>query len=756
MKKIQIVFISLLALQGALGYCALPSAAANTGNAQNSLIEAGSLEEGLAAFKAKDYGKALKILTPIAGRGNTKAQGTLSRMYGNGWGVVKDRVLASQMARPAAEAGDATAQNVIGNAYSNGIGVSKDYAEALKWFRFASAQNYDVAQNNIGLMYLRGFGVTKDYAEALKWFRLASAQNYDGAQSNIGFMYLRGFGVTKDYAEALKWFRLASAQNYDVAQNNIGVMYRQGFGVTKDYAEALKWYRLGADQQHALSQANIGFMYRQGFGVTKDYAEALRWFRLAVAQDDAFGQAQLGEMYRNGFGVSIDFNEALRLQKLSANQSNSGGQGSLGYHYLEGVGVAKDHAQARKYFLLAAAQGSSMAQANLGHMHEYGLGVSQDNDEAARWYLLADAQGLEFAKTRLTRSLQMQRVTERVRGQSPNMNFTDITTAGQPSNDQLATNQAAESKAKEEAQQKESVRIAQLAKDKEKSLIAQALNSKEQERLALEVKAKEQLLENQRMAAELALLRAEVDKNKVVKPEILANRKALVIGNDSYRFVTQLKNAREDARTMAASLIKVGYSVTLKLDLSEREMKTVLRNFAGTVEGGDEVAFFFAGHGVQIANSNYLVPIDVNGEGEIQMRDEAISLQRVLDDMSEKKAKFTLAIIDACRDNPFKVAGRAIGSSSRGLAPTTAATGQIVIFSAGTGQRALDSLGPNDKSKNGLFTRVFVSEMQKPSVPIDKLLRETRKEVVRLAKTVGHDQVPAIYDQVVGDFYFKK
>ncbi len=270
-------------------------------------------------------------------------------------------------------------------------------------------------------------------------------------------------------------------------------------------------------------------------------------------------------------------------------------------------------------------------------------------------------------------------------------------------------------------------------------------------------KAKEQSLENQRMAAELALLRAEVEKNKLVKPEIiLSNRKALVIGNDSYRFVTQLKNAREDARTMADSLSKVGYSVTLKLDLSEREMKTALRNFADTVAGGDEVAFFFAGHGVQIANSNYLVPIDVSGEGEAQIRDETISLQRVLDDMNDKKAKFTLAIIDACRDNPFKVAGRAIGSSSRGLASTTAATGQMVIFSAGTGQRALDNLGPNDKNKNGLFTRVFVSEMQKPSVPIDKLLRETRKEVVRLAKSVGHDQVPAIYDQVVGDFYFKK
>ena len=85
---------------------------------------------------------------------------------------------------------------------------------------------------------------------------------------------------------------------------------------------------------------------------------------------------------------------------------------------------------------------------------------------------------------------------------------------------------------------------------------------------------------------------------------------------------------------------------------------------------------------------------------------------QLLDDMNEKGAKFTLAMIDACRDNPFKGSGRsALGG--RGLAPTTAATGQMIVFSAGSGQQALDKLGPSDRSKNGLFTRVFVKEMQK-------------------------------------------
>ena len=217
--------------------------------------------------------------------------------------------------------------------------------------------------------------------------------------------------------------------------------------------------------------------------------------------------------------------------------------------------------------------------------------------------------------------------------------------------------------------------------------------------------------------------------------------------------MARLNNAREDARAMAASLQSLGYQVTLRLDLREREMKQALRVFKAQVEGGDEVVFFYAGHGVQLGGSNYLLPLDIAGESEDQIRDEAIQLQRLLDDMSEKKARFTLALLDACRDNPFKTAGRSLGG--RGLAPTSAATGQMVIFSAGAGQQALDRLGPNDKDPNGLFTRVFLREMHKPGLSVDRVVRSVRTEVVNLARSVGHEQVPAIYDQVVGEFFFR-
>ena len=286
-------------------------------------------------------------------------------------------------------------------------------------------------------------------------------------------------------------------------------------------------------------------------------------------------------------------------------------------------------------------------------------------------------------------------------------------------------------------------------------LVAVQPDNSERDKLLAEVeleRKKRQELEEQLRVAQQT---SQPSQPTTLLPSLptMANRRALVIGNDTYKSVTKLANAREDARTIATNLTSVGFQVTLKLDVTEKEMKAALRTFAGQVQGGDEVLFFFAGHGVQLGATNYLLPTDIVGDSEAQVKDEAIQLQRVLDDMSEKKAKFTLAMVDACRDNPFKSTGRAIGG--RGLAPTTAATGQMVIFSAGTGQQALDKLNNADKNKNGLFTRVFAQEMQKPNLTIDRVVKNVRNQVAQLAKSVGHDQVPAIYDQVLGDFYFK-
>jgi hypothetical protein len=251
-------------------------------------------------------------------------------------------------------------------------------------------------------------------------------------------------------------------------------------------------------------------------------------------------------------------------------------------------------------------------------------------------------------------------------------------------------------------------------------------------------------------------VQAQAANNRALKPvssSSAGKRVALVIGNDAYKAVTPLKNAVADAQAMAAALNRAGFSVTLKTNTNLAAMKKAVREFKASLSGGDEAVFFYSGHGVQMGEGNFLLPIDIISDSPEQVMDDAIPLQRLLGDLEAQKVKFALAIIDACRDNPFKGSGRSIGGA-RGLAPTSAANGQMIIFSAGNGQQALDRLNDNDRQTNGVFTRVFLEEMQRPGVEVHQVVQSVRRRVDTLAKSVNHDQVPALYDQVVGDFMF--
>lgn len=328
----------------------------------------------------------------------------------------------------------------------------------------------------------------------------------------------------------------------------------------------------------------------------------------------------------------------------------------------------------------------------------------------------------------------------------------DQSPAANPVVSALATQEAAG------AADRDRVRLEQERKtaEEEKRKLAQQLEAmaKMLAKLQQENAAAAEASKAKQLEVEVQAARAREQEAAASKPlPMMAYRKALVIGNDLYTDVPRLNNAVSDAEAMAKSLENVGYKVYKHINLPEKKFRQAIREFKQQVSGGDEVLVFYAGHGVQLGNANYLLPVDIRGDGEDQVRDEAVLLQKILDDLEEKKTKFSLAVIDACRDNPFKGKGRAIGG--RGLAPTTAATGQMIMFSAGSGQQALDRLGDQDKERNGLFTRIFVREMQKPGLSVDRVLRNVRNEVVRLARTVGHEQTPALYDQSIGEFYFR-
>ena len=279
--------------------------------------------------------------------------------------------------------------------------------------------------------------------------------------------------------------------------------------------------------------------------------------------------------------------------------------------------------------------------------------------------------------------------------------------------------------------------------------LAQIKRLAEQKEQEAEMAKKEMM----RLKNQLDQVNAQNKKDEQQITYRAGRRIAFVVGNNHYQNVSRLDTAKLDAISVGKALEEAGFKINLHTDLNEKSMKLAMRDFKTQVQKGDEVVVFFAGHGVQIGGVNYLLPTDIQGDNEEQIRDEAIQLQRILDDMHDRGAGFTLALIDACRDNPFRQQGRSIGG--RGLAPTAATTGQMIIFSAGSGQQALDKLYPTDPVPNGVFTRVLLREMLKPKTSIDRVMRNVRQEVVQLAKSVGKEQTPALYDQAVGDFYFK-
>ena len=232
-----------------------------------------------------------------------------------------------------------------------------------------------------------------------------------------------------------------------------------------------------------------------------------------------------------------------------------------------------------------------------------------------------------------------------------------------------------------------------------------------------------------------------------------AKRVALVMGNDNYTSVSKLQKAGNDATAMARELKNAGFTVQLHKDLNYRGMVRAVEAFTNNITGGDEVVVFFAGHGVQIRNGSYLLPTDIEANSESEVEKTAYELLALTDKISEAKPAFSLVMVDACRDNPLKSKGRNIGNS-RGLSAIEPPKGQMVVYSASRGQQALDRLSDKDPNPNGVFTREFITQMQKPGVRIEDIMRSVQDSVETLARSVNHEQRPAVYNEARGNFYF--
>lgn len=193
--------------------------------------------EGVRAFKAENFDKALEELKPAAEAGDGEAAYFLGRMYARGYGVKENDELAVQLYKKSAQLGYAHGQAVTGHMYANGNGVQTNYIKSIEWYTRAAKQGHVEAQRNLALLYQEG---------------------PDGSEE-MSLAYIKGKiePVEIDYAKAAYWFRQAAEQGDAVSQNELCGLYYRGFGVPLDYRRAAYWCRVAAeegnaDAQHAL------------------------------------------------------------------------------------------------------------------------------------------------------------------------------------------------------------------------------------------------------------------------------------------------------------------------------------------------------------------------------------------------------------------------------------------------------------------------------------------------------------------------
>ena len=242
----------------------------------------------------------------------------------------------------------------------------------------------------------------------------------------------------------------------------------------------------------------------------------------------------------------------------------------------------------------------------------------------------------------------------------------------------------------------------------------------------------------------------------LVSPAHAAKRVALVIGNDTYENVPPLQKAVNDAEAMSKELAKLGFDVVSAENVGRRAMSRALVELENKIGSGDTALIYFAGHGFAVDGANYLLPVDVPvaGPGEEGLvRDASFAASGLSDRLQEKGAATVILVLDACRDNPFALKGKRGIGLTRGLSRMDPAEGTFVLFSAGQGQSALDRLSEADANPNSVFTRTLLADMDEPGLSMVQIAKRTQSKVRELAAKVDHVQVPAYYDQIIGELY---
>src|SRR5258706_10315621 len=228
-------------------------------------------------------------------------------------------------------------------------------------------------------------------------------------------------------------------------------------------------------------------------------------------------------------------------------------------------------------------------------------------------------------------------------------------------------------------------------------------------------------------------------------------RVAFVVGNGAYKNVQPLPNPPIDAKSMAGLLRNVGFEVVEGTNLTRDKMTERLLEFGKKAQGADVAVFFYAGHGIAISGTNYLLPIDADIKSEMDVKlGAAINIDLTLE-QTMGDAKVKLVFLDACRDNPFAAkmksnsATRSVNVQT-GLAEMKSGEGTLIAFATGPGQTALDG----QEGTNSPFTRALLANIATPGVEIQQAMTEVRAQV---SEETNKGQLPWGHTNLIGAVY---
>jgi hypothetical protein len=221
-----------------------------------------------------------------------------------------------------------------------------------------------------------------------------------------------------------------------------------------------------------------------------------------------------------------------------------------------------------------------------------------------------------------------------------------------------------------------------------------------------------------------------------------------VIGNGQYHHVPQLANPTNDARLIAETLTALGFTLVggqAQLDLDKTALDRTVQEFGNVIQGVEVTLFYYAGHGIQVRGSNYLVPISANPTREAEIDFQLLNVDLVLRQMELAGTRLNVLILDACRNNPF--AGRGLRAAGGGLAQMQAPEGTLISYATQPGNVALD--GTDGHSP---YTKALANAVRKPGLDLFAVFNETGLAVKK--RTGGLQQPWVSSSPIAGQCYF--